>query len=90
MVCLTNRVVRDPYATWCERRTPSVTTGGAVYSIVHWAVSVDRYKTTSLCRLVAVFKSGFFDAVAVFLLLGLNLLVAKYFIYQFLNLWSQN
>src|SRR5690606_19677322 len=27
-----NRRVRDPYARWCERRTPSVT-GGAVYSI---------------------------------------------------------
>ena len=40
--------------------------------------------------LAAVFKSGFFDAVAVFLLLGLNLFVAKYFIYQFLNLWSNN
>jgi hypothetical protein len=39
---LTNRVVRGPYATWsclpldetCERRTSSVTTGEAVYSIV--------------------------------------------------------
>src|SRR5690606_15724284 len=28
-----NRRVRDPYARWCERRTPSVS-GGAVYSII--------------------------------------------------------
>ena len=28
-----NRPVREPYAGWCERRTPSVT-GGAAYSIV--------------------------------------------------------
>jgi len=29
-----NRQVRDPYAWWCERRTPLVIAGGAVYSIV--------------------------------------------------------
>src|SRR5690606_40126089 len=28
-----NRRVRDPYARWCERRTPFLFRGGAVYSI---------------------------------------------------------
>jgi len=28
-----NRRVREPYARWCERLSPSVFTGGAVYSI---------------------------------------------------------
>jgi len=28
-----NRRVRDPYARWCERRTPSPQGGGAAYSI---------------------------------------------------------
>ncbi len=25
--------MRDPHVQWCERRTPSVNSGGAVYSI---------------------------------------------------------
>ena len=37
-----NRRVRDPYARWCERRTPSVS-GGAVYSI-SGSFSVDEVK----------------------------------------------
>jgi len=28
-----NRCIREPYVQWCERRTPSVFAGGAVYSI---------------------------------------------------------
>jgi hypothetical protein len=28
-----NRCIREPYVQWCERRTPSVVAGGAVYSI---------------------------------------------------------
>ncbi len=32
--CLTNRRVRDPYARWCERCTPSLFRGGAAYSIL--------------------------------------------------------
>ena len=31
---LTNRRIRDPYVRWCERRTSSLTSGEAVYSIV--------------------------------------------------------
>src|SRR6266536_4246038 len=30
---LTNRCIRDPYVQWCERRTSSLTSGEAVYSI---------------------------------------------------------
>ena|SRR5690606_32716349 len=29
-----NRRIRDPYVRWCERRTSSERSGGAVYSIV--------------------------------------------------------
>ena len=28
-----NRCIREPYVQWCERRTPSVFAGGAVYSM---------------------------------------------------------
>jgi hypothetical protein len=28
--------MRDPHVQWCERRTPSETSGGAVYSIMGW------------------------------------------------------
>ncbi len=28
-----NRCIREPNVQWCERRTPSVNAGGAVYSI---------------------------------------------------------
>lgn len=31
---IANRRIRDPFVRWCERRTPSVSSGGAVYSIV--------------------------------------------------------
>jgi hypothetical protein len=31
---LMNRCIRDPYVQWCERRTSSLTSGEAVYSIV--------------------------------------------------------
>ena len=31
---LPNRRIRDPYVRWCERRTSSLTSGEAVYSIV--------------------------------------------------------
>jgi len=34
-----NRQVRDPYAWWCERRTPLSTDSGAVYSIIACGVS---------------------------------------------------
>ncbi len=30
---LMNRCIRDPYVQWCERRTSSLTSGEAVYSI---------------------------------------------------------
>ena len=30
---LTNRCIRNPYVQWCERRTSSLTSGEAVYSI---------------------------------------------------------
>jgi hypothetical protein len=30
---LMNRCIREPYVQWCERRTSSLTSGEAVYSI---------------------------------------------------------
>jgi hypothetical protein len=42
-----NRCIRGPYVQWCERRTPSVSSGGAVYSITSWRSVVCVVKVRS-------------------------------------------
>src|SRR5690606_34404290 len=58
-----NRRIRDPYVRWCERRTSSERSGGAVYSIsgscfsvFYYNRSVERYIS---CHFSLGFEYGF-------------------------------
>src|SRR6266545_4410754 len=56
---LMNRCIRDPYVQWCERRTSSLTSGEAVYSIVRSCLSVNN-SVDLVKRLFHPFKSFYF------------------------------
>ena len=51
-----NRRVREPYARWCERLSPSVFTGGAVYSISR-SVFIFSVIFLSICYFVSVCRA---------------------------------
>src|SRR3954466_7174843 len=63
---LTNRRIREPYVRWCERRTSSLTSGEAVYSIIGYllvcqctAVTLTfliPFKCSSICLSCAFFS----------------------------------
>ncbi len=80
---LTNRRIRDPYVRWCERRTPSRLSGGAVYSIGRmcfiFSSSSSRKCLTSFRVLIVglAFKSS------------VNLLMIDFTLLSFLSEWSR-
>src|SRR5215218_2118345 len=49
-----NRCIRGPYVQWCERRTSSLTSGEAAYSIVSRFV----FHSASLCFQIAPLKAN--------------------------------